>query len=622
MTFSFLPFSADAFSSDNFPLELVYDSNVLIDGARPYGADVETLLTSSFATPFLFFGPKNSFEFSQDAEYTLSLFAAARKSVTSFIGKMEIYIVGSAFPTSNPLGQLITTYKIDADLLYLPFPQTDWNFTAPADGIGYLRFVVYGAQWHISDVSLKPATEFGYTPDEIELILPINGHKFEHLQFNVELYDVNNNLVNIDIETDPLFFDGGSTMLKGPTSRVDGQIQVAPSGSGGAVITTLGYTDRFGIFQPGATAIYLGAGQHANQNTPFLVASASAGPVFSVADKIVGFQSGSQFIVTMQSSEFSINTPTFQLQSTDTGSPQQNVIKLGTSASAISLYSGSGFYTDGTGQIRLGSSTGSTSEYLLFDQGGLSIHANSFILETNTININSTINSGTIALFSASAFSTGLGIWADGLGRFRVGDPAGQRIAFDNSALTLSSSVFDFKSQNVAISSENSGSFLLIGTSSAGSPSHILQGGSFAFDIFTGSIGSIIFSLNQLISPALTVANITGGLEVDYIRNIDFYIRDLPNTGLVKVWSFINGIGSGTFSASVPASILTAGSLVAPTGSFNQLFVSGSSSMDFMRHGYMTFQLTGSSADETHFRPIHSSSRFILPVGTNLYATQ
>jgi hypothetical protein len=100
------------------------------------------------------------------------------------------------------------------------------------------------------------------------------------------------------IVTRPTFFIGENVFIKGPTNRIDGELVVGPSGSSIA-ITSKGFKNRQGVFQPGAPAVFIGAGEFASSSTPFLVASSSVGPVFSISDRLYAQNSGSQFIVTV-----------------------------------------------------------------------------------------------------------------------------------------------------------------------------------------------------------------------------------------------------------------------------------------------------------------------------------
>jgi hypothetical protein len=302
VSFSFIPFSGDPVAGPD-DLLLIYDSKVLLDAARPYGTIPAVLYNQAFTSPQVFFGPKTPFTVTGGAEYSVSFNAVCRKGVPGFVAKMEVYVVGPAMPSTSQLGELLATYELGTDSVYRIFETDTFNFTAQHSDNLYLRFVVYGGQWHISDVSFKPAFEYGFTPDSVNFLIPVNGRKSELLQFRTELYDVNNTLVPVVIETPPVFFDGGNAMIKGPGNRMDGELVISPSGSAGATITTRGYYDKTGVFQPGSTAIFIGAGVHASASTPFLVASSSNGPVFSLGDRLIAENSGSgagkKFVVTV-----------------------------------------------------------------------------------------------------------------------------------------------------------------------------------------------------------------------------------------------------------------------------------------------------------------------------------
>lgn len=98
------------------------------------------------------------------------------------------------------------------------------------------------------------------------------------------------------IKTGPIFFFGGNTVVKGPTNRVDGELVLAPSGSGQITLTTKGFTHN-GVFKVGSPSIFIGDGVFADDNTPFLVGSSSIGPVFSIGRKIYAQPSGSKYVV-------------------------------------------------------------------------------------------------------------------------------------------------------------------------------------------------------------------------------------------------------------------------------------------------------------------------------------
>ena len=88
-------------------LSLTRDTSVQIDAVRLDGVEATGLVSESVTQPLYFFGPKFPFTFEQDVEYTLSFDVTCRKS-GSFVAEMDVYLVGTAFPT-NPYGEEVAT---------------------------------------------------------------------------------------------------------------------------------------------------------------------------------------------------------------------------------------------------------------------------------------------------------------------------------------------------------------------------------------------------------------------------------------------------------------------------------------------------------------------------------
>jgi hypothetical protein len=154
------------------------------------------------------------------SEYTLAfdaLVTAASSSIrwTGDDTALEVYLV----PTSgsltklldvNPKGQLLGTIKPNDTFLKQNFGTVEFNFVPSIIESGEfdIRFIVYGAFWNIANVSLKPATEPFFSPDEVTLLIP-NDFKFNDLlQFKVEYLDVNNNSIGIETTSLPTYFSG------------------------------------------------------------------------------------------------------------------------------------------------------------------------------------------------------------------------------------------------------------------------------------------------------------------------------------------------------------------------------------------------------------------------------
>jgi hypothetical protein len=264
------------------PVSASYDSTVLLDAALVAGA------TSS-----VFFGTKGTLPFVGGLEYTFTGSFYGVESVVNTGAELDVYLVGEAFPATaaSPLGQLIGKYVVDPGKGSRRFDAVSFNFTAPNTGDAALRFVLVTGDWRFSGIGVFSANETGFNPDEVTVLTPIVGRRFEHLQFKAELYDVNNNLVPVIIESIPDFFDGGNYVFKGTDHRVEGSLNIIPSGSNPANAIRLQATgfSKGSQFQSGS-AIVIGSGSFFDVNTPFLVGSSADGkPFISISDKLQGF---------------------------------------------------------------------------------------------------------------------------------------------------------------------------------------------------------------------------------------------------------------------------------------------------------------------------------------------
>jgi len=55
---------------------------------------------------------------------------------------------------------------------------------------------------------LKVAEEYAFSPDEVTITIPNNSQITSSLVFKTELFDLNNNALNLDIISTPTFFSG------------------------------------------------------------------------------------------------------------------------------------------------------------------------------------------------------------------------------------------------------------------------------------------------------------------------------------------------------------------------------------------------------------------------------
>lgn len=168
-----------------------------------------------------FIGTKNGYTLSQNSEYTLSLDAFYRNQSGSIIltgnsPKVDIYLIGvngTKVVSDNPLGQLIG--KIEPAGTFQWFEQKQFNFLPAIKLVGKvgLRFVISNGFWNFSNISLKPASDPQFSPDEIQILIPNVEYHNELLQYKVEFFDINNNSANVNAVSTPTFFTGSAIDL-------------------------------------------------------------------------------------------------------------------------------------------------------------------------------------------------------------------------------------------------------------------------------------------------------------------------------------------------------------------------------------------------------------------------
>ena len=134
----------------------------------------------------------------------------------------------------------------------------EFIFTPDRSGTGVLQLRFTGGFWHLSDLSLRPASETNFSPDIVKLTAPIPTLKTrpDNLDFAVEFYDVNNNksetvITSLMSNPDGISFLGENMVIAGDDSTIEGSLFLGgdTTGSGiqfGGVDSTLPETGEPG----------------------------------------------------------------------------------------------------------------------------------------------------------------------------------------------------------------------------------------------------------------------------------------------------------------------------------------------------------------------------------------
>jgi len=206
------------------PFTLAITDDILLRSIR---AEIPTFNNQKYAgyisSSGYFIGNKKSVRLFPTTEYTLDFDAYYKKTsasinLTGIEPKVDIYLIGvegTKVIDNNPLGQKIGTLKLPTGAETYWFQDQQFNFTPQLsiDGNVGIRFVVSNGFWYFSEISLKPASDRLFSPDEAQILVPNTEYYNEYLQHKIEFFDINNNSTDISIVSIPTFFTGYKILL-------------------------------------------------------------------------------------------------------------------------------------------------------------------------------------------------------------------------------------------------------------------------------------------------------------------------------------------------------------------------------------------------------------------------
>ena len=199
----------------------------------------------------------------------------------------------------------------------------------------------------------------------------------------------------------------------------------------------------------------------------------TAGVIFGTDDGTTKFEivGNSSNYISFNGSAFDIKSQTFDLDASTMilKSESSGSIALGASP-PTTFESGTGFFVDGAGNLLVGSTSGNFIQFGA-SSGALTLKSQVFSLFTSTIVIDSSVNSGKIALGAtpnSSVGGTNKGVYMDGTGDFLVRGGPDNFLKFDagGNTLEIKSDTFDLATNNLIVDSgTNSGKIALGATS-------------------------------------------------------------------------------------------------------------------------------------------------------------
>lgn len=108
--------------------------------------------------------------------------------------EIEIYMSGSSFNQKYRLDQYGHQYgkyigKIHISESARLFDDVVFPFQVDKDGLGHIVFKIKGGQWFLTNISLKPYEEYGFTPDNFRFQINVPYDISSSVDFKFEYYD-------------------------------------------------------------------------------------------------------------------------------------------------------------------------------------------------------------------------------------------------------------------------------------------------------------------------------------------------------------------------------------------------------------------------------------------------
>jgi len=212
------------------------------------------------------------FDMVNGMDYSISFTAVGKKIKPTKEAVMLVYVSGSAMkqsdklyfdegnsvyvPESNKYGRRIGALSVKAsDDETVNFGLVNQPFSNDLGGDGVLQFRVLSGIWNISDMSIAPAADTGFSPSFFQFSQQIPAelsHKRpDTFEFLAEFYDVNNNIADTVAYNAGILFDGANMSISGKDNVLESNMFIGGDNTGsgmhlGGVTSTLPETGKDG----------------------------------------------------------------------------------------------------------------------------------------------------------------------------------------------------------------------------------------------------------------------------------------------------------------------------------------------------------------------------------------
>ena len=230
---------------------ILSDPSVFINGAVISGSEALVAATTpeSRLDAYAEFKMEPSADWNGDGTSTSGV---ALKANTSYILSMKlagqciddgvnfptikIFASGSAIdlPTEDSTMRKFATLQAnsqfqdqDGPIAIIDESILNYHFDVSTAGTMGVVFRIVSGRWWISDVSIKPATQTGFTPNHTSVEFPMEqmAQQNDIVDFKFELYDNIDNLVHTEV-TQSLLWSGGNVAINGDNNVIEGTLIV------------------------------------------------------------------------------------------------------------------------------------------------------------------------------------------------------------------------------------------------------------------------------------------------------------------------------------------------------------------------------------------------------------
>ena len=187
-------------------------SNIGASDGRNIGTKLITLESTNVAPGFV----TNVNQFNNIASNQYAAYSTGRTNNTS----QNLTLPASFNSNTQTAINISDIPPIDERLLEL-------TYTPSLDTTAHVVFVITRGKWHIADVSVEGANDYGFTPNHTFLEIPIQTPQADDiLDFKFEFFNTDGDIANITLTTQSMDFVGSNLYISGNDNFMSGSINI------------------------------------------------------------------------------------------------------------------------------------------------------------------------------------------------------------------------------------------------------------------------------------------------------------------------------------------------------------------------------------------------------------